>query len=236
MKLHWLTRLFERSGEERLKERRRHERIGVHVPVRCERPGGLLTGTMHELSVAGLRVELSSRVQPGERMKLTPPPEWCYQGRRSVTCQVMWCRATTRGSFEAGLRHLAPVAGSWLEARLHGLHQEARSERVHRRFAVQTPAQVSLTGGTPTVGRLMDVSCGGAQLRLAACPQPGQLVQLRLPGLTLVASVVGSTEVSEDRALVNLRFLRAQTGLKKLKRWLAKQVACDLRSKGHVAA
>lgn len=220
--MRWLTRYFVRSQEDRLAERRRHERVSVHVPVRCQRPGGLLTGTLHELSAAGLRLELSSRVARGERMTLTPPADWCYQGRRSVTCQILWCRATTHGTFEAGLRHLAPLAGSWLGNRLQGVHQEGRSGRRHRRFAVQTPAQVTLPQGPASPGRLMDVSLGGAQLRLAACPQPGQLVQLRLPGFTLVASVVGTTAVSEDRALVNLRFLRAQAGLKRLKRWLAK--------------
>jgi hypothetical protein len=220
--MRWLTRYFNRFQEDRLKERRGHERVSVHVPVRCQRPGGLLAGTLLELSVTGVRLELSTRVSSGDRFQLTPPPDWCYQGRRSVTCQVMWCRATAQGTFEAGLRHLATISGSWLEGRLQSQHQEGRSGRVHRRFEVQAPAQVVLSGGAPSAGRLMDVSLGGAQLRLAACPQPGQLVQLHLPGLTLVASVVGATEVSEDRAVVNLRFLKAQAGLKSLRRWLAK--------------
>jgi len=220
--MRWLTRYFNRFQEDRLKERRSHERLSVHVPVRCQRPGGLLAGTLLELSVTGVRLELSTRVAAGDRFQLTPPPDWCYQGRRSVTCQVMWCRATTQGTFEAGLRHLAPLAGSWLEARLYGQHQEARSGRVYRRFVVQAPARLTLSGGSVSPGCLMDVSLGGAQLRLAACPRPGEMVQLSLNGLTLVASVVDATEVSEDRSVVNLRFLKAQASLKKLRSWLAK--------------
>lgn len=220
--MRWLTGIFTPPSSDPLKERRGQERLSVHVPVRCRRTGGHLAGTLHELSTEGTRLELTSRLNPGDRIELSPQANWSFRGNPIVTCQVMWCRATATGTFTAGLRSLRSLAGTWLGGRLQGLHQESRRGRVHRRFAVEAPAQLQVSAGPTCAGSLLDLSLGGAQLRVAAAPQPGQLVQLRLPGFTLVASVVGSTQVCEDRSLVNLRFLRAQSALRKLKKWLSR--------------
>lgn len=219
--MRWLTGLFTRFSSDSLKERRRQERLSIHVPVRCRRSGGHLTGTLHELSTEGVRLDVSSRLNPGDRVELSPQADWCFRGSPTVTCQVMWCRASN-GTYVAGLRALRTLAGTWLGGRLQGLHQESRRGRVHRRFSVQAPARLQVGAGAACAGSLLDVSLGGAQLRVAAAPPPGQLVQLLLPGFTLVASVVGSTPVCEDRSLVNLRFLRAQSALPRLEKWLSR--------------
>lgn len=155
-----------------MRESRTRRRLAVDEKVNLLVHGEKSRAVVVDLSWGGVRLELETRLEVGSRVAISP----CRSGlgRAKVPCAVRWT-----GGGQAGLEFLRPpsrLRRCWISKLLD---EDSPERRATVRAAVELPVEAR-SGQAQLLGQTVDVSRGGALLRLPRKLSRGKEVRLFL--------------------------------------------------------
>lgn len=192
------------GAEDVLSNRRKQPRILLHLPVRCRLDGPDFPGELVDLGLRGMRLSLPQRVHRQQMLVVSALPGDGIAGKPELRCEVVWCRQNGEGKFQAGVIYKDTsenLATSWVHYLL--LQRNCPiGERKDRRVEAALPVEVGdAEGQALMVGQILDLSLGGAKVRLPSRLLPLEKFVLKigannpkLKPITIEAQMVGQAQ------------------------------------------
>ncbi len=158
-------------------EARRAPRHHCNEAVDCEVRGRIVYAYMMDISLRGARLRGMKLPEVGTLLRIAPSFQ-TQLSRKWIYCQVCWI---TRGDIEeVGIRFLEPpfcLEGSWVRQFIAEAGPAERRQSV--RIPTELHVEVRMEGlGKPFEATSLDLSQGGAQLKMPKAVRPGSLADL----------------------------------------------------------
>lgn len=192
-------------------EKRRLIRLKCRYKVTLTTEKRGFTGTVTDMGVQGMRLQVTEKVKPGSHLHVTFPAHSDSFKVDTVRCLVAWCRKSRSGALEAGVRYddeKNNLEKSWVKFILRELGFDEKSifqRRKTLRAVAMLPATVSRVGQSPLSGRILNLGVGGALLQSDDRLQSGQDLTLDigpaegLPLLSVPGHIVSDRYETESR-------------------------------------
>jgi hypothetical protein len=152
-----------------LENRRKQPRIAMQLPVTGKSQSGVFQGELLDLGMSGLRLGLPIRLKKDEEVTVHASAADGLSGESELKCKVVWCKKTNDNRIQAGLLYndsRERLAKSWVHYLLLQ-NQVSVGERKDRRIDASLPVLIEDLSGNPLAkGNLVDLSLGGAKVRL----------------------------------------------------------------------
>lgn len=194
-----------------LENRRKHARIQMQLPVRGQCGKVPFTGELLDVGVQGMRIGASIKLKKDQQITVSAMPGDGISGDGELRCKVVWCRKMPDEKIQAGLLYddsRENLAKSWVHYLLLQ-NQVSVGERKDRRVEASYPVVLEdIDGKTVVQGHLVDLSLGGAKVRVTGsfaqdrqvflCIKVGNSQPVRAEASVVAASVVDDSPALED--------------------------------------